>query len=213
MPDQDEFAPLAKSWKPIHEMYLMKQQLQNVADEAFRTLREMLHECGGCPVLPDLQTLLQEFADEVWKRETVGWQITGDAEQKLDAALENLLHTIDNRRIDAVAIRSCRTAAVDIACGIMKSPLGPKLATLVACHLLCHFVLDRARAMAVGGQHTEAEARETHRQIIEFLMPSLVRLGELWIKHPDAQFTMHVRLASQIGTLDILEHEDQYRLD
>lgn len=212
MPDQDEFAPLARRWVAVHEMFLLDKSPQEVADAAFRTLREMLRECGGCPLLGELVLDLERFSAATLERPVAGWRVLDEAERELAAKLDRRSRDVDNRRIDAVAVRSCRIAAVEIAFGRFPKDIGPAFASLVAKHLLCHFVLDRARAMSVGA-HTEQHARQVHAQVLEILAPHLERLGKRWIKEPDVQFTMRARLEAPLGTAAILAREEDFSLD
>lgn len=212
MPDQDEFAPLATRWKHVHEMFLLDKSPQEIADAAFRTLREMLRECGGCLLLGELALYLEQYAAGAIERPTDGWQVFGEAERVLASQLDQRARDLNNRRIDAIAVRSCRIAAIEIAFGRFPNDIGAAYASLVAKHLLCHFVLDRARAMSVGA-HTEQHARQLHAQILEILAPHLERLGRRWIKEPDAQFVIRVRLEPQLGTAAILAREEDFSLD
>lgn len=212
VPDQDEFAPLATRWKTVHAMILLDKSPQEIADAAFRTLREMLRECGGCPLLGELTLSLEQFAAVAAGRPTSGWQIGGEAERTLASQLDQRARDVNNRRIDAVAVRSCRIAAIEIAYGRFPKDTSVAFAALVAKHLLCHFVLDRARAMSVGA-HTEQYARQVHAQILEILAPYLERFGSRWSKEPDAQFVMRARLEPQLGTAAILAREEDFSLD
>jgi hypothetical protein len=212
MPDQDEFAPLARRWSPVHEMILLGKSPQETADAAFRALREMLRECGGCPLLRELVPYLEEFSAAVSLRPAVGWIVDGEAERELTSRLDRRARDLNNRRIDAVAVRSCRIAAIEIAFGRFSRGVGPAFATLVAKHLLCHFALDRARTMALGTQ-TEQHARRVHAQVLEILAPHLERFGNRWIREPEAQFSMRLRLEPQLGTAAILAREEDFSLD
>lgn len=212
MPDQDEFAPLAQRWKGVHEMFLLDKPPVEIADAAFRTLREMLRECGGCLLLSELVLRLEQFSAVVATRTSAGWQVLEGAERVLASKLDQQARDLDNRRIDAVAVRSCRIAAVDIAYGRFPQELGPAFASLVAENLIRHFVLDRARAMAVGA-YPEQHARHAHAQVLEILAPYLLRFGKRWISDPTAQFTMRVRLQPQLGTTAILAREEDFSLD
>lgn len=212
VPDQDEFAPLAIRWRPVHEMFLLDKPPKEIADAAFRILREMLRECGGCPLLGELVGCLEQFSAVTVERPTVGWQILGDAERALVSKLDVRARDLDNRRIDAVAVRSCRMAAIDIAFGRFPKDIGASFAALVAKNLLCHFALDRARAFSVSAQ-TEQHVRQIHAQVLEILAPYLERFGDHWIKDPTAQFIMRVRLEPQMGTAAILAREEDFSLD
>lgn len=212
MPDQDEFAPLAQRWKSVHEMFLLDKPPTEIADAAFRTLREMLRECGGCLLISELVLHLEQFSAASAKRTTAGWQVLEEAERELASKLDQRARDLNNRRIDAVAVRSCRIAAIDIAFGRFPQDFGPAFASLVAENLVCHFALDRARAMAVGA-YSEQHARQVHTQVLEILAPQLQRLGKRWISDPTAQFTMRVRLQPQLGTAAILAREEDFSLD
>ena len=212
MPDQDEFAPLARRWIPVHEMIILDKTPHEIADAAFRTLREMLRECGGCPLLSELVTYLEEFSAAKALRPSQCWTFGGDAERELAAKLDRRARDLGNRRIDAVAVRSCRIAAIEIAYGQFPIEIGPAFATLVAKHLLCHFVLDRARSLS-HGMYAEDHVRQVHSQVLANLEPYLERFGRRWLKEPDARFTMRARLEALEGTTAILGHEEDFSLD
>lgn len=216
MPDQDEFAPITRRWQSTYDGFLAQEYPEDIAQKARAVLKRMLKVAGGCPTLPRLVEILEQFAQSIEGRDTTGWRVSGEAEVDFENALDDLIYVIGNRRIDAVAIRTCRIDGICLAERVLDlngESLGATLATDIVVSVLRHCVLDQASAHAVGVCYDEATARSVHDQTIELLMPSLRKIGRKLLTTPSGQFQSHdLRLVPKRDTQSIMS-DPTFRLD
>lgn len=216
MPDQDEFAPITRKWRSTYDRIITEAFPEEIAQQARAVLKQMLHDTGGCPTLPRLVEILEHFAQSLKGREEPGWCVYGEAEIAFENALDDVSYCVDNRRIDAVAVRTCRIDGIRLAehaLELHSDGLGPTLATDVLVNVLRHCVLDQASAHSVGVRYDEAAARSIHDQAIELLMPSLRKIGRKMLSDPSGQLKSHdLRLVPRRDTQSIMS-DPAYRLD
>lgn len=212
MTDQDEFAPLQGYWKTVYNLFIKPASPEQVAQHARSVLKAMLYQCGGCPALPDLILALNQFRLDVVQRELPGWDSKNPAEVAFTSYLDKRALFIDNRRIDAVAVRTSRIEGVDIA---LKTwvPRGDSFevafATRVLENVLRHCCLDRARALAVGAVFDEMQARMQYDEIFALLAPSLEKLGSKLAADPSGRFrSSDPRFVAKQETAAILQNSD-----
>ena len=216
MPDQDEFAPITRRWQSTNVGFLAQEYPEEIAQKARAVLKQMLKAAGGCPTLPQLVEILEHFAQSIEGRDTAGWCVSGEAETAFEDALDDLAYRVDNRRIDAVAVRACRIDGIRLAeqaLDLQGGSLGETLATDILVGVLRHCVLDQASAHSVGVCYDEASARSVREQAIELLMPSLQKIGCKLLETPSGQFHSHdLRLVPKRDTQSIMS-DPSFRLD
>lgn len=216
MPDQDEFAPITRRWQSTYDGFLAQEYPEEIAQKARAVLKQMLKVAGGCPTLPQLVEILENFAHSLDSRDATGWSVSGEAETAFEDALDDLACRVDNRRIDAVAVRACRIEGIRLAeqaLDLHGGSLGTTLATDVLVGVLRHCVLDQASAHSVGVCYDEASARSVRDQTIELLMPSLRKIGRKLLDDPSGQFHSHdLRLVPKRNTQSIMS-DPTFRLD
>lgn len=216
MPDQDEFAPITRRWQSTYDGFLTQEYPEEIAQKARAVLKQMLRVAGGCPTLPQLVALLEGFAQRIAGRSSTGWCVSGEAEIAFEEALDDLACRVENRRIDAVAVRACRIDGIRLAEQALNpqgSSLGATLATDVLVGVLRHCVLDQAAAHSVGVCYDEGVARSVRDQTIEVLMPSLQKIGRKLLEDPSGQFKSHdLRLVPKRDTRSIMS-DPSFRLD
>lgn len=216
MPDQDEFAPITRRWQSTYDGFLAHEYPEEIAQKARAVLKQMLKVTGGCPMLPQLVEILERFAQRIEGRTTTGWCASGAAETSFEEALDDLACRVENRRIDAVAVRTCRIDGIRLAEQVFSldgGNLGATLATDVLVGVLRHCVLDQAAAHSVGVCYDEATARSVRDQTIAVLMPSLQKIGRKLLKNPSGQFKSHdLRLVPKRDTQSIMS-DPSFRLD
>lgn len=218
MADQDDFEPLATQWMHTYDLYQEGGTPAQVAQEAVQVVARMYRTCEGCSTLPDLHTALWQFWEtrqppQLWD----GPQERRSPEQKLNNTLDRLAQIVSNQRIDAVAVRSAQIAALQLAQG-RASPHDPlelkhHLACQITQDLVCHCVLDLARADAVGSRFsTSRESHLFHDQVITEMTPAIRKIGHALAQDPTGQRVRSMRLVPQQTTAAML-FEDLYRLD
>ena len=216
MPDQDEFAPITRRWQSTYDGSITQEYPEEIAQKARAVLKQMLKVAGGCPTLPRLVEILEHFAQRLEGRDSTGWCVSGEAETAFEDALDDLACRVDNRRIDAVAVRACRIDGIRLAeqaLDLHGGSLGATLATDVLVGVLRHCVLDQASANSVGVCYDEASARSVRDQTIEVLLPSLRKIGRKLLDDPSGQFHSHdLRLVPKRNTQSIMS-DPSFRLD
>jgi hypothetical protein len=216
VPDQDEFAPITRKWRSTYDRFLTQAYPEEIAQQARAVLKQMLRDGGGCLTLPHLVEILERFAQRIEGREIPGWCVSGKAEIDFENALDDLAYRIDNRRIDAVAVRACRIEGIRLAEHALDRQgdgLASTLATDILVSVLRHCVLDQATAHSVGVCYDEESARSVRDQAIQLLMPSLKKIGQKLLSDPSGRFQTHdLRLVPKRDTQSIMS-DPKYRLD
>lgn len=216
MPDQDEFAPITRKWQSTYDRIMTQAYPEEIAQQARTVLKQMLQAAGGCPTLPRLVAILEHFARGIEGRDEMGWSVCGEEETAFEIALDNLAYAVDNRRIDAVAVRTCRIDGIQLAEGVLElqgDGLGSTLATHALVNVLRHSVLDQGSAHSVGVRYDEGAAHSIHAQVIQLLMPSLRKIGLKLLRDPSGKFqSRDLRLVPKRDTRSIMS-DPAYRLD
>jgi hypothetical protein len=208
MPDQDDFEPLAKCWKPLYDDFGKEEMTaEQLADESLRIVTQMLHVCKGCPALDTLLPALESFWSDSLRPSI--WAPDVSPRDHLDTTLRALERQYDDRRIDAVAIRTAQRIANDLATGLYRPATRQELhrhfATTLIQQLIRHCYLDAARANAVGRRFPTSDAAHAYAaQVLALAQPGCQQLGKYMLRDSSAQKARRPRIIPRQRTEDML---------
>ncbi len=217
MPDQDDFEPLARQWKPLCNAYVNSDaSAHSIADDAIRVATAMLRCCGGCPILPDLADALEQYSEAIrtgnlWKKPS------SVPDTQLSQKLDALARVVSNERISTIAIRSAKITAIQIHEGSgtsdRRNDLETHLASQIIKDLIGHCFLDTARAYAVGKRFsTNAASQPFYDTIMQRIDSAIPALGARLAQDPTGKSLRHLRAIPK-QTIVPMIYNQEYRLD
>lgn len=166
MPDKDEFEPMGRAWKTVYALFVdgeRQASSQKIAQCALQVVSAMLHECGGCPPLPQLILLLSQLS-ESQAIDIPARCFPAEVLQQAHAELDQIEKSIADQRVCAVAVRTTRSYVHELVLGLGPSQvpglnkIGPDLAQRIIKDVIAHSCLDRARAFAVNSRFENGAA-------------------------------------------------------
>ncbi len=216
MPDQDDFEPLARKWRPAFDVYLDSGPADMVADEAIRVATAMLRNCGGCSILPQLSDALWQYRETI-QTNTLWNKPPHEANLLLNGRLESLARVVSDQRIDTLAIRSAQITALQLKRGdlVPNRPFELKihLASQIIKDLIRHCFLDTARAYAVGGRfRSSAESQAFYDNVMSHINSIVRGLGNRLATDPTGKGLRRCRIVPKATTASMMFSE-AFRLD
>src|SRR6266568_747116 len=215
MPDQGEFEPLARQWKPAFEDYQDNAASDAIADEALRVVAAMLRCCGGCPILPRLHDMLWEYQGGVVSH-TIWTPSSHEVDYLLNEKLDLLAQNVGDQRVEMVAIRSARKVALQLKEQMVTprrpSELKSHLATQIIKDLIGHCFLDAARASAVGGRFlTGEEAHDFYDEVMGHIDLGARQMGYRLAINPTGKRLQRYRVLPVKHTTSSIIYSDDFR--
>ncbi len=216
MPDQDDFEPLGRQWRPAFDSYLDAGAADVIADEAIRVATTMLRCCGGC-------TILAQLSDALWQYRVVTqtgslWNPSPqEADLVLKGRLDNIERDVSDQRISAIALRSAKVTAFQLKQGEIApqrpSELQLHLASQIIKDLVSHCFLDAARAQAVGGRfRSVAQSGEFYDNVMGYLDAAAYKLAQRLLNHPTGKGLRRLRIVPKATTTSMM-FNPEFRLD
>src|SRR5438105_299176 len=135
MPDQDDFEPLARQWRPAFNSYLDSGTADVIADEAIRVATAMLRCCGGCSILSQLSDALWQYREAIQTRFL--WNPSPqEADLVLKGRLDSIARDVSDQRISTIAIRSAKVTAFQLKQGELAPHRSPELQLHLASQII-----------------------------------------------------------------------------
>lgn len=218
MPDQDEFDPIGRDWRRAYDQCVGgEQDTDKIGESLMRALTRMLQHSGGCAVFDDLDAALDRLVSALptLDGDLARRQAYADFAAELDRIARK--PGVIDHRLDVVAIRTARGLGAQLLNGTympgVPGALRNHLGTHIAQNMLCHRVLDAARAHAVGLAFTShLSAHEHHDRLIEALRDHIARIGRQLALDPSGGRVRHARLVPSQTTAAML-WDDTWRLE
>ena len=216
MPDQDDFEPLARQWRPAYSGYLDSGAADVIADEAIRVATAMLRCCGGCPLLSQLSDALWQYRDAIQTRSL--WNPSPhEADLVLKERLDSFARDVSDQRISTIAIRSAKVAAFQLKQGELAPhrsfELRLHLASQIIHDLISHCFLDAARAQAVGGRfRIVAQSRTFYDNVMSHIDSAAYKLAHRLVDDPTGKGLRRFRIVPKPTTASMMFNTD-FRLD